>query len=111
MNDMMEHKGYFGTVQYSDDDAIFYGKVAFVRALISYEGESVQVLKQSFCEAVDDYLATCEAEGKKPDVPFKGTFNVRTGPDLHREAAIFAARHRMNLNSVVKAALQRYLSA
>ncbi len=71
----------------------------------------VQVLKQSFCEAVDDYLATCEAEGKKPDVPFKGTFNVRTGPDLHREAAIFAARHRMNLNSVVKAALQRYLSA
>lgn len=111
MKDMMEHKGYFGSVQYSDDDEVFYGKVAFVRALISYEGESVKELKQAFREAIEDYLELCKTEGKKPDVPFKGTFNVRTGQELHREAAIYAEKHDTNLNTVVKEALQQYLSA
>ncbi len=36
--------------------------------------------------AVDDYLELCEAEDRKPDVPLKGSFNVRPGRDLHRRA-------------------------
>ena len=67
MNDMMEYKGYFGSVQYSDDDEVFCGKVAFIRSLISYEGESVKELKQAFCEAVDDYLELCQQNGKRPE--------------------------------------------
>ena len=37
----------------------------------------------AFKEAVDDYRELCEAEGRKPDVPLKGSFNVRPGRDLH----------------------------
>jgi len=111
MKDMMEYKGYFGSVQYNDEDEVFYGKIAFVRSLVSYEGESVKELKQAFCESVDDYLELCEETGKKPELPFKGTFNVRTGAELHRKAAIFAETHQTNLNTVVKDALEQYLSA
>lgn len=36
MNNMMEYKGYLGSVTYSDDDQIFYGKVKYIRSLISF---------------------------------------------------------------------------
>jgi hypothetical protein len=37
MKDMMTHKGYFGSVSYDDEDKIFYGKIEFIRALVSYD--------------------------------------------------------------------------
>ena len=111
MKDMMEYKGYLGSVHYNDEDEVFYGKLAFIRDLVSYEGKSVTELKQSFQEAVDDYLETCEQTGKKPQTPFKGTFNVRTGPDLHRDVVLFAESNNKNLNTVVKEAIERYISA
>jgi len=111
MKNMMEYRDYFGSVEYSNDDETFYGKVAFVRALISYEGETVKELKQAFRESVDDYLKLCRQQGKKPEQPFKGTFNVRTGPELHRKAAIYAESHNTNLNQVVKEALENFIEA
>ena len=106
----MEHKGYQGSVHYNDEDQILYGRVMFVRPLISYEGTDVKSLAASFEEAVDDYLALCEEEGKKPEVPLKGSFNVRTRPDLHRKAVIYASQHDTNLNTLVTEALEHYLS-
>jgi predicted HicB family RNase H-like nuclease len=111
MKNMMEYKDYYGTVEYNDEDEIFYGKIAFIRALVSYEGGTVRDLKQAFQEAVDDYVELCETQGKKPEQPFKGTFNVRTGTDLHRKAAIYAETNHLNLNQVVKQALENFLEA
>ena len=59
MKDMMRYKDYYGSVHFSDEDNIFYGRVEFVRALVSYEGTDVATLRQAFQEAVDDYLQTC----------------------------------------------------
>jgi len=110
MKDMMTYKGYHGSVHYSDDDRIFHGKIEFIRSLVSYEGTDVKSLRTAFEEAVDDYLELCKEEGKDPDTPFKGTFNVRTGPDLHRRAVLFAKNKGTNLNSVIAEALEKYLS-
>ena len=109
MKDMMTYKGYTGSVHYSDDDRVFYGKVEFIRSLISYEGTDVASLRSAFEEAVDDYLALCKEEGRKPDQPFSGSFNVRTGTDLHRHAALLAKERGTTLNRVVSEALERYL--
>jgi predicted HicB family RNase H-like nuclease len=65
----------------------------------------------SFRNAVDDYLATCEKHGKPADEPFKGSFNVRVGPELHKRAAVFAAERKKKLNSVVTEALEKYLAS
>ncbi len=43
-------------------------------------------------------------------MPFKGSFNVRTGTDLHRRAALVAKSKGMNLNKIVADALENYLS-
>ena len=63
MKNMMEYKGYLGSVNYSDDDEIFFGKVEFIRSLISYEGYDVASLRESLHEAVEDYLTMCEEGG------------------------------------------------
>ena len=110
MKDMMRYKGYLGSVHYSDDDQIFYGKIEFIRSLVNYEGTDVTNLKAAFVEAVDDYVDLCKKEKTEPEQPFKGSFNVRTGSDLHRKAAIFAKEKGLNLNTVVTEALEQYLS-
>ena len=110
MKDMMAYKGYYGSVHYSDEDQVFHGKIEFVRSLVSYEGTDVRSLRTAFEEAVDDYLKLCKEESKEPEMPFKGSFNVRTGTDLHRRAALVANSKGMSLNKIVTDALENYLS-
>ena len=110
MKNLMEHKGYLGSVQYSAEDHVLYGKVEYIRSLITFEGRDVDSLEKAFVEAVEDYLETCRELGRKPEKPFKGTFNVRTGQELHRRASIYALAHDKSLNQVVNEALDVYLS-
>ena len=109
MNNTMEYKGYVGSVEFSEEDGLFYGKVMGIRALISYEGTTAHELVDDFHGAVEDYLALCEAEGKEPEKADKGSFNVRISPELHKQAAIFATTHGISLNSFVENALRTSL--
>lgn len=109
MNDMMYYKDYVGSVHYSDEDKIFYGKVEYIRSLISFEGEDVPSLRANFEEAIEDYLALCDQKGIEPEKPFKGSFNVRVGSQLHRQAVLFAQQQGLNLNKLVTDALEAYL--
>ncbi len=110
MNNTMSYKGYVGSVEFSEEDGEFYGKVMGIRALISYEGETAKELVDDFHGAVDDYLELCKEEGKEPEKAYTGSFNVRISPELHREAAIFAAAHQMSLNSFVENAVSNELA-
>jgi predicted HicB family RNase H-like nuclease len=107
MKDMMKYKEYFGSVHYSDEDRVFFGKIEFIRALVSYEGTDVQSLRLAFEEAVDDYLDTCTEQGKGPEKPFKGSFNVRIGPELHQRVAMAAAQQGVTLNGFIADVLKR----
>ncbi len=93
---MFEYKGYLGTVEYSAADKCLHGKLAFIRDLVNYESNTVEGLETEFKSAVDDYLESCKALGREPNIPFKGSFNVRTSPKLHRTLAIAAADTSLN---------------
>ena len=54
------YRGYTGSIEYSENDQVFYGKVLGLRSLISYEGDTIDELLENFREAVDNYLAVCE---------------------------------------------------
>lgn len=60
MNSILRYKGYSGTVEYSADDNIFFGKVIGVGSLISYEGQNRNELRINFKAAVDEYLILCD---------------------------------------------------
>ena len=109
MSNMLEHRGYLGSVLYSDEDETFHGRLEFIRDLVTYEGSDAASLKNAFQEAVDDYLLLCEEQGRPPDVPLKGSFNIRPGRSLHRAAMLRARREGISLNAVVTDALRRML--
>jgi len=111
MKDMMEYKGYYGSVHYSDEDRIFYGKIEFVRALVSYEGTDVKSLRKAFEEAVDDYILTFKRQGKEPEKVFKGSFNVRIGSQLHRAIALNALEKGITLNKYIVDVIEKELGA
>ncbi len=109
MNNIMEYKGYIGSVEFSEADRIFFGKVQGIRSLISYEGTNASELIDDFHAAIDEYLFTCEKVGRKPEIAYKGSFNVRLGEDLHKRAAIYAIAHQQSLNSFVEEAVREKL--
>ena len=109
MSALLEYRGYLGSVEYCSEDEILHGRLEFIRDLVSYEAVDGKGLKRAFHEAVNDYLATCEAAGRAPERPCKGSFNVRPGPELHRQAMLYAAQQGTNLNTVVSDALRAYL--
>ena len=73
-----------------------------IRSLISYEGESAKELIDDFHGAVDDYLAICEEEGRTPEVAYKGSFNIRISPELHKRLVIYTTAHNMSLNRYIE---------
>jgi predicted HicB family RNase H-like nuclease len=107
---MLEYKGYYGSVDYSKEDKVFFGKVEFIKGLISYEGTDVKSLNQAFEDAVNDYLETCKRQKLEPQKPFKGSFNVRVGTELHRKAMILAQKKDSKLNRIIVEALKQYLA-
>ena len=109
MNNTMEYKGYVGSVEFSEEDGLFYGKVMGIRALISYEGTTAKELVDDFHGAVDDYLAICEAENLQPEKAYKGSFNVRISPELHKQAVIYTTSQQISLSKFVESAIQRAL--
>ena len=112
MNNIMQYKGYVGSVEFSENDNVLFGKVQGIRSLISYEGTTVQELLDDFHGAVDDYLALCAEEGIEPEVPYKGSVNIRfKKPDTHRRAAIYALTHDQSLNSFIDDCVVQRLDA
>ncbi len=65
MSSTIQYKGYVGSVEFSQEDRVFYGKVLGVRALISYEGTTAKELMKDFQEAVDAYLELCQEENRE----------------------------------------------
>lgn len=109
MAQTLRYKGYEGSIDVSAEDDVLHGQVLFINDVVSYEGETIPELRQSFESAVDDYLELCEKTGTEADKPFKGTFNVRVTPALHRDAAVRAKREGCSLNDIVCRALDAYL--
>lgn len=111
MKNTIEYKGYIGSVEFSEEDSLFYGRVLGIRALVSYEGENAHDLVNDFHAAVEDYLSLCKTEGIEPEKAYKGSFNVRISPELHKAAAIAAMHDQTSLNSFVENAIANAVSA
>ena len=66
----LSYRGYRGTVRFSDEDQCFFGKIADIRTLVFYQGDTRTSLQEAFEFAVEDYLRNCARLGKPPERPF-----------------------------------------
>jgi len=111
MSDILEYKGYRGSVEYSADDRVFHGKVLGIRSYITYEGADANKIEKDFRDSVDFYLDVCEKQGRKPEKEYTGTFQVRVSPETHRKLVQIAEESGKKLNTVVSEALDSLTNA
>jgi predicted HicB family RNase H-like nuclease len=107
--DVLTYKDFIGSVHFSAEDNIFFGKVEGINDLITFEGDSVRELKNAFRYVVDEHIKDCEVENIPVEKSYKGSFNLRLTPDLHRRAVIMAKSQGSTLNAFVKKAIERNL--
>jgi len=102
MANTIEYKGYIGSIDYSPEDKCFYGKLEMIDDLVTFEADNAAELEANFHAAVNDYLETCRALGREPQKNYKGVFNVRITPELHRKVYREALRQGVSLNRFVQ---------
>ncbi len=111
MKDVMKYKEFIGSVHYSAEDETFYGKLEGIDDLIMFEGVSVKELNFAFMEAVQDYKDLCKLAGKQVNKSYKGSFNIRIKPELHKKAARRSVELGLSLNQLVEKAIADLLQA
>jgi predicted HicB family RNase H-like nuclease len=110
MKDVLKYKNFIATVHYSTEDEVFHGKITGIGDSITFEGDTVVDLKTAFEEAVNDYLNICKQIKKDPHKSFKGSFNVRIKPELHKKAAFKSLELGISLNQFVEKAISKLIS-
>lgn len=103
---MINYKGYSGTVRFDDEASLFHGEVLGLRDVVTFQGTTVDELKQEFQDSIDDYLEFCEERGEEPDKPFSGKFLMRIDPRLHRQLSELSADEGKSLNAWLTAKLK-----
>jgi predicted HicB family RNase H-like nuclease len=110
MKDVLNYRGFIGSVHFSADDCVFYGKIEGVTDLVTFEGETVKELTEAFRYMVDEHIKDCEADNITPEKSYKGSFNVRLTPELHRQIAVNAKIRGVSINKYVYEALSETVS-
>ena len=108
-NTKLMYKGYFTEIKYSEEDKVLFGKIEGIADIVNFESDSAKEIEEEFHKAVDDYLKLCKELGKCPEKAYKGTFNIRISPKLHRDIALYAEQHGETLNSSVEKAIEELL--
>lgn len=109
MENTLEYKGYFSNIQFSAEDNVLYGKIEGIDDLVTFESETASEIENEFKKAVDDYLNYCNEIGREPSKMYKGTFNVRIDPLLHKEISFYASKAGISLNQAVEQSIRQYL--
>ncbi len=111
MKDIMKYKGFIGSVHYASEDRVFYGKVVGVNDLITFEGSTVNELKEGFKYMVDEHIKDCTKKNIPLQKSYKGNLNIRLSPELHKKAAYNAALRGISLNQYINDAVKEKLTS
>jgi predicted HicB family RNase H-like nuclease len=106
---LMSYLGFYGSCDINFSDNVLHGKIECINDLVTFESNTPDGLKREFEYAVDDYLETCREINKSPDKSMSGSFNIRIGEKLHKDAFIAAKKSDRSLNDFIKSAVENKL--
>lgn len=109
-NNILEYKGYHTRIEFDNETFSLRGKIEGIGDLVNFSSKDVTTIEKEFHDAVDDYLEFCAEVGKEPDKEYKGTFNIRIEPELHKKLAMKAFKENESLNATVEKAIKAYLN-
>lgn len=111
MNSTLEYKGYCTRIEFDADSMLLHGKIEGINDLVTFESEDSSRIEAEFHTAVDEYLDFCKEVGKEPEKEYRGLFNIRIKPDLHKRLAVEAVRNNLSLNAMVEQAIASYVKS
>ncbi|MBW2466340.1 MAG: type II toxin-antitoxin system HicB family antitoxin [Deltaproteobacteria bacterium] len=98
MKNAMTYKGYAARIEFDAQDRVLFGRLAGIKDIVTFHGETVDELEAAFKEAVDHYLATCAKLGDEPNKPYSGKLTLRIPPNVHAAIATAAEINGKSLN-------------
>ena len=108
---ILKYKEYTGRFEYDPEADIFHGDVLGITDVVTFQGRSIDELKQALADSVEDYIDFCASEGKQPQKPYSGRFNVRISPELHQRIATRASLAGKSLNTWISESLAKMVEA
>ena len=64
MKNLLKYKGFIGSVHFSAEDRIFYGKIEGINDLVTFEGTTIDELENAFKLMVEQHIQDCKQEGR-----------------------------------------------
>lgn len=110
MKNVFEYKGYSTRIEFDAESMLLHGKIEGINDLVTFESSDANQIENEFHSAVNDYLAFCSEVGKSPEKEYRGLFNVRIKPALHKRLATEAFKNNVTLNTIVEQALRLYIN-
>jgi predicted HicB family RNase H-like nuclease len=98
MNNTLTYNGYTARIEFDPEDRIFFGRIAGIRDIITFHGETVDELISAFEEAVDDYLEVCARLGQQPNKAYSGKLLLRLPSEVHAAVAAKAELSGTSIN-------------
>ena len=111
MKDVLNYKGFVGSVHFAAEDRVFYGKVEGVNDLITFEGSTVDELEKGFKYMVDEHIKDCRSMNLPIEKSYKGNLNIRLSPELHKKVAYKASLKGISLNQYINEAIKKEISS
>ncbi|MGD2033578.1 MAG: type II toxin-antitoxin system HicB family antitoxin [Bacteroidales bacterium] len=111
MKDVMIYKGFIGSVHYSADDRVFFGKIEGINDLITFEGATVKELEDGFKYMVDEHIKDCKKKNIPSEKSYKGSLNIRLAPELHKKAVYNATLKGISLNQYINEVIRKETSS
>lgn len=108
---VLEYKGYHTAITYDAHAGMLRGVIHGIDDYVDFSSDKVEEIEQEFHKAVEEYLQFCREIGKAPCKEYKGVFNVRVKPSLHRELVQISEKDGETLNAVVERALQLFVKS
>ena len=110
MKNVLEYKGYHTKIEFDSESLVVRGKIEGIKDFVDFESSDLTHIEKEFHAAVDDYLQFCKEVGKEPDKEYKGTFNIRIAPELHKKLAVVALVNGDTFYATVEKAIAEYVS-
>ncbi len=102
----MKYKEFIAKIVYDDEANIFHGDVINIRDVITFQGKSVEELKQALIDSVEDYIEFCAERGEEPDKPFTGRFTINLSPELHKKIILAIEKSDKNIDNWIQDAFE-----
>jgi predicted HicB family RNase H-like nuclease len=83
IDNVMRHGAYEAATTFDAAAGLFNGEVINLRDVVTFQGTSIDELRQAFAASIANYLALCAARGEPSESPFSRTVTGEWDSDDH----------------------------